>query len=270
MALPNACVLFQRRLWLQSIRRHYIAFAIEAIVTLGLCYLVVKACTPEKAVVKLTSKVVYDIATDPYDANIEVNGIIYGRENSVIEELVQAAFPKAKTLQRKNPNGTVGDVYNPVKNGADVFTTCHESNDQPACIRFADDFGRTGSVELNYELIGKSGQAIVPEKLPLERPHSFRLSNKLESGSTSMKVLLYHQARIEKAYLRMEKNKSGSQSPEYKVLLRQIPEEPPAEDVKNYRLYTINIYNQALTIPFMRRITAIANEIGSGMKDGTL
>ncbi|KAL1444986.1 hypothetical protein MTO96_045270, partial [Rhipicephalus appendiculatus] len=173
MVWKKAFHVLWRRLWLQSVRRHYLALGLEVLSVVFIARLAVPGSAPREKPQKLSMKTARlgPDAQRPY-AHAEptyftTETVVYGPQNAATDALVKAAFPKAST-------------WTAVRKWADVEGKCRaawanaEALGRAVCVRFSEVFGATRGGSLEYELLQATDDAVA-ERLPLTSPKSFKM-----------------------------------------------------------------------------------------------
>ncbi|KAH6937741.1 hypothetical protein HPB50_003748 [Hyalomma asiaticum] len=258
MSLTKVLHVVRRRLWLQTVLRHYIALVLEVLSVFALSRVIIPPDVPDVDMQRLTMRP-EPIIYDSFEANKQplfIEAVVYRPRNPETDALIMKSFGHGHS-----PEVTA------LMKGPEVESKCraewakYGTRGRVACVQFADLFGVTVGGSLEYDLL-QATKYEVPERLPLTGPKSFSLGAK-DGLMEYFNYILVEQAKIDYHFL--QKAKGSSQVP--KVLLRQLPDAPPFREQRNFRATILIITVMVFSIPFLRRVSAITLELETGMKD---
>ncbi|XP_065292608.1 phospholipid-transporting ATPase ABCA3-like isoform X4 [Dermacentor albipictus] len=259
MSLTKVFHVVRRRLWLQSVKRHYIALALELVSLLVLSWLLVPLDAPEVAPQKLSAQP-DPVFHDAFHINEEYaypSVVVYAPKNPRTDQLILKAF-----------NGSVKSVQRmALAKRSEVASQCRlqwadkGSSGNVICVAFSDLFGAADGDNLEYELLHRTRQ-VVPDQLPITGPKGFKLEGTTGSLKDQFGFLLTEQEIIDMQYL-----SDKISIKDISVSLRGMPDAPPVMDQEQFRTYFALITRVIFCIPLLRRIAAITAELTTGMKD---
>ncbi|XP_075742280.1 phospholipid-transporting ATPase ABCA3 [Rhipicephalus microplus] len=258
MSLIVALYVVKRRLWLQTVRRHYVAMLLELLCVAAMSKLLLPPSKPDTNGHALSARpeaIVYQ-ALEADKQIMPVLAVVYKPRNPVMDDLIMKSF-----VEGHSPEVTA------LMKGPEVESKCRSewtkygTHGQVACVEFTEVFGVTGGGSLEYELL-QASQFEVPERLPLTGPKSFTLDSD-DRFKDYFDFMLAEQAKIDSNFL--EKAKGSQDVP--KVFLRRLPDAPPFIDQEQFRTGLKYITVMVFSIAFLRRVSAITQELQSGMKD---
>ncbi|XP_054932463.1 uncharacterized protein [Dermacentor andersoni] len=200
MTLTKVFHVVRRRLWLQSVQRHYFALVLEVISVAGLSRIIIPSDTPGVDPQRLTARP-EPIIYDAYEADkqiLHVLAVVYRPKNTETDNLIQKAFGQGRST-----------TVTPLTKKPEVEPKCREewakygTRGQVVCVEFADVFGVTGGGSLDYELLQAAPQ-VVPDHFPLTGPKSFSLEA-TDSLKNYFDLILVEQAKIDHHFLKKSK-----------------------------------------------------------------
>ncbi|XP_075535069.1 uncharacterized protein LOC142570583 [Dermacentor variabilis] len=172
MTLTKVFHVVRRRLWLQSVQRHYIALALELVSLVALCWLIVPLDVPDVAPQRLSARPnpVFHDAFQVMQEYAYPSVVVYAPKNPRTDHLILKAY-----------NGSVKPVRRmALAKRSEVASQCRSqwadmgSSGNVICVAFSDLFGTAGGDNLEYELLHRTRQ-VVPEQLPITGPKGFKL-----------------------------------------------------------------------------------------------
>ncbi|KAL1479591.1 hypothetical protein MTO96_051733 [Rhipicephalus appendiculatus] len=204
MGLMGALRVVKRRLWLQTVRRHYVAMLLEFVCVGAMSKLVIPPHKPDTNGQALSARpeaVVYGA----YEADKQIMGVlavVYKPRNPVMDDLIKKSFVEAG----HSPEVTALMKGPEVESKCRAEWTKYGTRGKVACVEFAEVFGVTGGGSLEYQLL-QAAKLEVPEKLPLTGPKSFKLESD-DHFKGYFDFVLKEQAKIDYNFLEKAK---GSQ-----------------------------------------------------------
>lgn len=257
--LEQVGVVLWKRLWIQTIRRHYIAAVAEIVVAM-VSFLKIAELRPLASQLgNFTTAKIFD-ATYAFPSEWP-NAVVYGPPSSYADDLL-ATFRKRKELFEYFNLGipAIG-----VESEDVLRTTCRDvihntyERDYMVCIMFDSEVS-TRFPSVGYTLHFFAGG--LPQ-VKVKRPSEFAPPEPLSLEKLISKALMWTDAQ----HLTLVDRNTSEKKPWHTVYMRQFPHPSLPLDIRGYREKILLLVALSFSVPFCLRIAAIVGENASGIKE---